>query len=90
MQTLHWVALVLAVIGVALIVAGVLQQRAARPSEDLVGGFAGPPGSSDVGAAEGFAAPDPHDHYPVGRLWRLSGLALVLIALGLVGYSWLA
>lgn len=90
METLHWTALVIAILGAILIIVGVRQQRAAAPSGELVGGFGGPAGSSDVGTAEGFATPAPHDHYPVGRTWRLLGLALVLLALGLLGYSWLA
>lgn len=90
METLHWAALVLAVLGVILIVVGIRQQRAAAPSDEVVAGFGGPAGSSDVGTAEGFEAPAPHEHYPVGRTWRLLGLALVLVALGLLGYSLLA
>ena len=84
MQTLHWFALALAVVGVALVIVGVLQQRAARPSGDIVGGFGGPAGSSDVGTPDGFGAQSPTAHYPVGRTWRLTGLGLVLVALVLV------
>lgn len=84
METLHWVALVLAMVGVGLVVVGVRQQRAARPSDEVLGGFGGPAGSSDVGSAEGFGVPSPTVHYPVGRTWRLAGLGLVLVALGLV------
>ena len=84
MQALHWVAVVLAVVGIALVVAGVLRQRAARPSDEIVGGFGGPAGTSDLGTPEGFDAPSPTAHYPVGRTLRLAGLALVLVALVVV------
>lgn len=84
MQPLHWLAIALAVLGVALVVVGVLQQRAARPSDEIVGGFGGPAGSSDVGTTSGFGAQSPTAHYPVGRTWRLAGLGLVLVALVLV------
>ena len=84
METLHWAALAAAVLGVALVVIGILQQRAARPSGEVVGGFGGPAGSSDIGSPDGFEAPSPTAHYPVGRTWRLAGLALVLLALVLV------
>lgn len=90
MQTLHWVALLLGLAGVALIIIGVLQQRAAAASPDLVGGFGGPPGSSDIGTRDGFVGTDPHAHFPRGRTARLIGLALILVALALVIYSWLA
>jgi len=90
MQTLHWVALILGLGGAALIVIGLLQQRRAAQNPELVGGFGGPPGSSDVGTADGFEAPDPHAHFPVGRTARLAGLVFVLIALALVVYSWLS
>ena len=81
METLHWIALALAVVGVALVIVGIQQQRAARPSREIVSGFGGPAGSSDVGAPEGFGVPSPTAHYPVGRTWRLAGLGLVLVAL---------
>ncbi|MBC7309679.1 MAG: hypothetical protein GXY39_07935 [Actinomycetales bacterium] len=87
MQTLHWVALVLALVGGALIVVGIQQQRASAPSNDIVGGFGGPAGSSDVGLPEGYEAPDPHAHFAVGRTARLAGLVLVLVALGLLVYN---
>ena len=80
MQPLHWLAIALAVLGVALVVVGILQQRAAV----IVGGFGGPAGSSDVGSTSGFGAQSPTAHYPVGRTWRLAGLGLVLVALVLV------
>ena len=84
METLHWIALALAVVGVALVIVGVQQQSAARPSREVVGGFGGPAGSSDVGTAEGFGMQSPTAHYPVGRTARLAGLGLVLVALVLV------
>lgn len=84
METLHWIALALAVVGIVLVAVGIQQQRAARPAEEIVGGFGGPAGTSDVGTPEGFAAPSPTAHYPVGRTWRLTGLGLVLLALVLV------
>ncbi|MDO5503032.1 MAG: hypothetical protein Q4G67_07650 [Actinomycetia bacterium] len=90
MSTLHWVALGSGLLGVALIVVGMMQQRAAARSPEIVAGFGGPPGSSDIGTKDGYAAPDPHAHFVVGRLWRILGLALVLVALALVIYLWLA
>lgn len=90
MQTLHWVALILGLAGVALIIMGIFQQRAAATNPELVGGFGGPPGTSDVGVRDGFPEPDPHAHFPVGRTARLVGLGLVVVALALVAYSWLA
>ena len=84
METLHWVALALAVAGIVLVVVGIQQQLAARPAEDIVGGFGGPAGSSDVGTPDGFGAQSPTAHYPVGRTWRLTGLGLVVLALVLV------
>lgn len=90
MQTLHWVALVAGLAGVALIIVGIMQQRAAAPSDEIVSGFGGPPGSSDVGTHENFETADPHAHFTVGRTARLVGLALILLALALVVYSWLS
>lgn len=90
MQTLHWVALLVGLIGVALIIVGVMQQRDAARNPEIVAGFGGPPGSSDVGTHDGFAAPDPHAHFTVGRTARLAGLALLVLALGLVVFSWLS
>ncbi|KAB7743542.1 hypothetical protein GA707_13085 [Nostocoides sp. F2B08] len=84
MQPLHWLAIALAVVGVAFVVVGILQQRAARPSEEIVRGFGGPAGTSDVGGADGFDAQSPSAHYPVGRTSRLTGFGLVLVALILV------
>lgn len=90
MQTLHWVALILGIGGVALIVIGMAKQRAAAPSDEIVAGFGGPPGSSDVGTEGGYEAPDPHAHFAVGRTERLIGLILILAALALLVYAWLA
>lgn len=90
MQTLHWVALILGLAGVALIIIGLRQQRAAAANRELVGGFGGPPGTSDVGVRDGFPEPDPRAHYPVGRTARLVGLGLLIVALALVVNSWLA
>lgn len=90
MQTLHWVALLSGLAGVALIIVGIMQQRAAAPGGEIVSGFGGPPGSSDVGTHESFETPDPHAHFTVGRTARLLGLALVVLALTLVVYSWLS
>lgn len=90
MQTLHWIALILGLGGVALVLIGILQQRAAGGNDEIVAGFGGPPGSSDVGTNPRFEAPDPRAHYPVGRTARLVGLILILVALALVVYSWLS
>ncbi|NLJ52892.1 MAG: hypothetical protein GX344_01985 [Intrasporangiaceae bacterium] len=90
MQTLHWIALLLGLGGVALVVIGMLKQRAAAPSDEIVGGFGGPPGSSDIGTDDGYTAPEPHAHFPVGRTERLLGLILILVALALVVYAWVS
>lgn len=76
-----WLVIVLAVLGALLLVVGFLQMRAARPEPGIVGGFGGPPGSSDVGGQPGFEAPDPRAHWKVGAPLRIAGFVAVSAAI---------
>lgn len=75
-----WLVVVLAVLGVALLTAGFVQMRGARPTPGIRGGFGGPAGSSDVGHHPGFEAPGPTDHWKVGANLRIAGFASLATA----------